>query len=145
MLTEKVKEQILKKRELLEALRPLWGILHVLKKILWVSVSFFIAYLALMGYIALEKPSVIGEVITNSNVSENLFVFLAVGIKTIFTELWTEWTKTILILFVSSMMSFIEGYSLKNFLMIVVIYIIVVALEWICGKMILIINERSKM
>lgn len=126
------------------------GVFYFGKQISWRILSFFIAYLALIGCATLEKPSALDEAMTNSNMPKDYFmiaicfVFLVVAVKIFATQIWREQPaapEALGILTLSSLFSFILGYSFKNFLEVVSIYLSISVLKWICTRIILVIDK----
>lgn len=135
--------------KVLNILQLLDGIFGLLKKISWQIVSFFIVYLTLVGYTALENPLSLMEMARNPDFSENYFmigvslVFLAKSIKIIATKLPMEYGVAIASLSVISLFSIMAGYSQENFEVMVMIYLSAATLEWGCGKVILFLYKRQ--
>lgn len=135
--------------KILSMLQLLDGMLGLLKKISCRIVSFFIVYLALVGYTALENPLILREMIINSDFSKDYFmigvclVFIAESVKIFATKLPMEYGVAIVGLLPISMFSIMVGYSPENLGVMVLIYLSVATLEWVCGKVILFLYKRQ--
>lgn len=135
--------------KVLNILQLLDGIFGLLKKISWQIVSFFIVYLALVGYTALENPLSLREMVRNPDFSEDYFmigvclVFLAESIKIIATKLPMECGVAMVSLSLISLFSIMAGYSPENFGVMVLICLSTAVLEWGCGKVILFLYKRQ--
>lgn len=135
--------------KILNILRLLNGMFDLLKKISWQFVSFFIVYLALVGYAALKNPLNLREMIRNPDFSENYFmsvvclVFIAESVKIFATKLPMEYGVEIVCLSLTSMFSIMAGYSPENFVVIALIYLSAATLEWVSGKVFLFLYKRQ--
>ena len=136
--------------KVLNILQLLDGIFDLLKKISWRILSFFIVYLALVGYTALENPMSLREMVGNPDFSKDYFmigvclVFLAESMKIIATKLPMECCVAIASLLAVSLFSIMAGYSPENFGVMVLIYLSTTVLEWVCGRVILILFYKRK-
>ena len=136
--------------KVLNILQLLDGIFDLLKKISWRILSFFIVYLALVGYTALENPMSLREMVGNPEFSKDYFmigvclVFLAESVKIIAIKLPMECCVAIASLLAVSLFSIMAGYSPENFGVMMLIYISAATLEWVCGKVILFLYKRQE-
>ena len=139
--------------KVLNILQLLDGIFDLLKKISWRILSFFIVYLALVGYTALENPMSLREMVRSPDFSKDYFmigvclVFIVESVKIIAAKIPMECCAGIACLSFISLFSIMAGYSQENLGVMVLIYLSAAVLEWGCGSVIRILfykrNERQ--
>ena len=136
--------------KILNILQLLDGLFELLKEISWRILSFFIVYLTLVGYTALENPMSLREMVRNPDFSKDYFaigvclVFIVEIVKIIATKLPMECVAEIACLSLISLFSIMAGYSPENFGVMVLIYLSIAVLEWVCGRVILILFYKRK-
>ena len=141
-------ENKLRTEKVLNILRLLDGIFDLLKKISWRTLSFYIVYLALVGYTALENFMSISDMVRNPDFSKDYFmigvclVFIAESMKIVATKSPMEYGVEIVCLSLITVFSIMAGYSPKNFGVMVLIYLSTSVLEWGCGRVILILHYK---
>lgn len=126
--------------------------LELLKKISLRIASFFIAYLALVGYMALENPLTLMEVIGKPGFSETYITFGAnlvflievIKISARFSRSMMDYCMELALLLLTYIFSIIVGYSPENLGITVLIYLSTAVLVWVCGQVILILYKSRE-